>query len=119
MPIRKISSAFWSGIKWLNLPPNPGDEFKGKTFAYITKVTGASTGGAGVRIGLGDMGTAIMCQDGVCICVSAVGLAADGIQLVSCFVAGPNRSIYVTYPISVGCKAFVWSCRKGIQSWAC
>lgn len=45
-----------------------------KTFTYVTKVTGVSTGAAGAAKGTVDMLEAIACQDGVCSVVSGIGV---------------------------------------------
>ena len=79
-----------------------------KTFTYVTKVTGATTGAAGAAKGTVDFAEAVACQDGVCAFVSAVGVAADGLQICTSFIPGPNVTAIVTMPISVGCKVFVW-----------
>ena len=88
-----------------------------KTFTYVTKVTGATTGAAGAARGSVDFAEAILCQDGVCAVVSAVGVAADGLQICTSFIPGPNVTVIVTMPISVGCKIFVWCCKKSKLPW--
>ena len=88
-----------------------------KTFTYVTKVTGATTGAAGAAKGTVDFAEAVACQDGVCAFVSAVGVAADGLQICTSFVPGPNVTAIVTMPISVGCKVFVWCCKKSKLPW--
>lgn len=88
-----------------------------KTFTYVTKVTGATTGAAGVSKGSVDLAEALACQDGVCAFVSAVGVAADGLQICTSFIPGPNVTSIVTIPISVGCKTFVWCCKKSKLPW--
>ena len=93
--------------KIINLP-NRAD----KTFTYITKVTGATTGAAGAAKGSTDLIEAIACQDGICAFISAVGVAADGLQICASFIPGPNVTTIVTMPISIGCKVFVWCCKK-------
>lgn len=62
-----------------------------KTFTYVTKVTGATNG--------------------------AAGAAADGLQICASFIPGPNVTAVVTMPISVGCKVFVWCCKKSKLPW--
>jgi len=81
--------------KIINFP-----EAADKTFTYITKVTGATSGAAGLAKGSVDLAEAIACQDGICAFVSAVGVTA-----------------IVTMPISVGCKVFVWSCKRSKLPW--
>ena len=88
-----------------------------KTFTYVTKVTGATTGAAGAAKGTADFAEAVACQDGVCAFVSAVGVVADGLQICTSFVPGPNLTAIVTTPISVGCKVFVWCCKKSKLTW--
>ena len=88
-----------------------------KTFTYVTKVTGATTGAAGAAKGSVDFAEAVACQDGVCAVVSAVGVAADGLQVCASFIPGPNVTAVVTMPISVGCKVFVWCCKKSKLPW--
>ena len=43
-----------------------------KTFTYVTKVTGVSTGAAGVAKGIVDMLEAVVCQYGVGVVISAI-----------------------------------------------
>ena len=88
-----------------------------KTFTYVTKVTGATTGAAGVAKGTVDLAEAIVCQDGVCAVVSAIGVCADGLQICTSFIPGPNLTAIVTIPISVGCKVFVWCCKRSKLPW--
>ena len=98
--------------KIINLPTEAD-----KTFTYITKVTGATTGAAGAAKGTIDLTEAIACQDGICAFVSAVGVAADGLQICTSFIPGPNVTAVVTMPVSVGCKVFVWCCKKSKLPW--
>lgn len=98
--------------KIINLPTNAD-----KTFTYVTKVTGATTGAAGAAKGTVDLAEAIACQDGICAFVSAVGVAADGLQICTSFIPGPNVTAVVTMPVSVGCKVFVWCCKKSKLPW--
>ena len=88
-----------------------------KTFTYITKVTGATTGAAGAAKGTVDFAEAVACQDGICATVSAIGLAADSLQICTSFIPGPNVTAVVTMPISIGCKVFVWCCKKSKLPW--
>ena len=83
-----------------------------KSLTYITKVTGVSTGAAGAAKGTVDMLEAVACQDGVCAVVSGIGLCADGLSMATSFIPGPNVTTVVTVPISVGCKVFVYCCKK-------
>ena len=98
--------------KIINLPTNAD-----KTFTYVTKVTGATTGAAGAAKGTVDLAEALACQDGICAFVSAVGVAADGLQICTSFIPGPNVTAVVTMPVSVGCKVFVWCCKKSKLPW--
>jgi hypothetical protein len=98
--------------KIIELPENT-DKF----FTYVTKVTGATTGAAGAAKGTVDLAEAIACKDGICAVVSAVGVAADSLQICASFVPGPNVTSIVTTPISVGCKVFVWCCKKSKLPW--
>ena len=88
-----------------------------KLFTYGTKVTGATTGSAGAAKGSVDLAEAIACKDGICTVVSAVGVAADNLQICASFVPGPNVTSVVTTPVSVGCKIFVWCCKKSKLPW--
>jgi len=88
-----------------------------RTLTYVTKVTGATTGAAGVAKGSVDFAEALACQDGVCAIVSAVGVAADGLQICTSFIPGPNITSIVTLPVSVGCKVFVWCCKRSKLPW--
>lgn len=98
--------------KIINLPTNAD-----KTFTYVTKVNGATTGAAGAAKGSVDLAEAIVCQDGICAFVSAVGVAADGLQICTSFILGPNVTTVVTMPVSVGCKVFIWCCKKSKLPW--
>lgn len=89
-----------------------------KTFTFVTKLTGATTGAIGVAKGSVDFLEAVQCQDGVCAAVSAIGVAADTLQICTSFIPGPNVTSIVTTPISVGCKVFVWCCKKSMLVWA-
>lgn len=88
-----------------------------KSLTYISKIVGATTGSAGAAKGSIDLAEAIACQDGVCALVSAVGVAADGLQICTSFIPGPNFTSVITIPVSVGCKTFVWCCKKSKLPW--
>ena len=91
-----------------------------KTLTYVTKGTGVSTGAAGAAKGTFDMLEAVACQDGVCAVVSGIGVCADGLSMAASFIAGPNVTTVVTVPVSVGCKVFVYCCKKAKQMpWGC
>lgn len=98
--------------KVINLP-----ETADKTLTYVSKVTGATTGAAGAAKGSVDFLEAVACQDGVCAFISAVGVTADSLQICTSFIPGPNITSVVTMPISVGCKVFVWCCKKSKLPW--
>ena len=109
---KKLTVINKNANKIIDLP-----EAADKTFTYVTKVTGATTGAAGAAKGTVDFAEAVACQDGVCAFVSAVGVAADGLQICTSFIPGPNVTAIVTMPISVGCKVFVWCCKKSKLPW--
>jgi len=91
-----------------------------KTFTYVTKVTGVSTGAAGAAKGTVDMLEAIACQDGICAVVSGIGVCADGLSMAASFIPGPNVTTVITVPVSVGCKVFVYCCKKAKKMpWGC
>ncbi len=90
-----------------------------KLYTHVTKLVGLSTGSAGVAKGSVDLAEAIACQDGVCAVVSAVGVAADGLQICTSFIPGPNVTSLVTMPVSIGCKTFVWCCKKSKLPFGC
>jgi hypothetical protein len=85
-----------------------------KTFVFVTKLTGVTTGAAGVAKGSVDLIEAIACQDGICAAISGIGVLADSLQICASFIPGPNVTSLVTAPISVGCKVFVWCCKRSI-----
>lgn len=87
-------------------------------FKYATKITGATTGAAGAAKGTVDALEALACKDGVCFVVSCIGTAADSLQVLASFVPGPNVTALVTTPISVGCKTFVWCCKRSKLPWS-
>ena len=84
---------------------------------YITKLIGGSTGAMGVGKGTADAAEALACKDGVCFVVSCIGVTADGLQILTCWVPGPNITSLVTMPISWGCKTFVWACKNKTLPW--
>ena len=91
-----------------------------KTLTYITKLTGVSTGAAGAAKGTVDVIEAVACADGVCAVVSGVGVCADCLSMAASFVPGPNVTTVVTVPVSVGCKVFVWACKRAKHvPWGC
>ena len=92
-----------------------------KTLTYVTKVTGVSTGAAGAAKGTVDMLEAVACQDGLCAVVSGIGVCADGLSMAASFIIpGPNVTTVITVPVSVGCKVFVYCCKKAKKMpWGC
>jgi hypothetical protein len=88
-----------------------------KTYTLATKVTGVTIGATGVGKGTADLIEAIACQDGICATVSTIGVCADCLQICASFIPGPNVTTGVTTPISVGCKIFVWCCKKSKLPW--
>lgn len=115
---------FWSVPSWarvIQTVKNVNDstdnlvkisETADKTLTYVTKVTGVSTGTAGVGRGSVDMLKAIVCQYGVCAAVSILEACADTLSIATSFILGPNVTTVVTVPVSVGCKVFVYCCKK-------
>ena len=108
----KLISINKSIDKIINLPDTAD-----RTFTYITQVTGATTGATGAAKGTVDFAEAVACQDGICATVSAIGVAADGLQICTSFIPGPNVTAIVTMPVSIGCKVFVWCCKKSKLPW--
>jgi len=84
---------------------------------YITKLFGGTTGSCGLGKGAADAAEALACQDGVCFVVSCIGCTADGLQILACWVPGPNITTLVTMPLSWGCKTFVWACKNKTLPW--
>ena len=115
-PARKVYSLAKGANDAIEAPTAIGDAAN-KGFIYVTKLTGATTGAAGAGKGASDALEALACQDGICFCVSCVGTAADSLQIVASFVPGPNVTALVTTPISVGCKVFVWCCKRNKLPW--
>lgn len=115
-PARKI----WNITKSVNTileAPTGIKEGVDKGLIWTSKITGATTGAAGAAKGSIDAAEALMCQDGVCFIISCVGVGADSLQVLTSFVPGPNVTALVTMPISVGCKVFVWCCKKSKLPW--
>jgi len=84
---------------------------------YVTKLLGGTTGACGFGKGVVDAAEAWACQDGVCFVVSCIGCGADTLQMIACWVPGPNITNLVTVPVSWGCKTFVWSCKNKKLPW--
>nr|QYB19012.1 hypothetical protein [Climaconeis cf. scalaris]QYB19141.1 hypothetical protein [Climaconeis cf. scalaris] len=83
-----------------------------KTLTYVTKIIGVSTGAAGAAKETVNMLEAIACQDDVCAVVSSIGVCADSLSAAASFIPGPNVTAVITVPVSVGCKVFVFCCKK-------
>lgn len=117
-----IISPILSGLKAFNqkLCNAAGiSESANKGYTHLTKLVGASTGSAGLAKGAVDLAEAIVCRDGLCAVVSTIGCAADAISIATNFVPGANISTIVTVPVSVGCKTFVWCCKRSKLPWGC
>ena len=113
-------SKLYSLVKRINdglQSPTKIGEAANSGLEYITKITGATTGAAGVGKGTVDALEALACQDRICFAVSCVGTTADSLQICASFVPGPNVTALVTTPISVGCKVFVYCCKKSKLPW--
>jgi hypothetical protein len=118
--IKKVIKFIPNKLEVINKNVNKIVEFPDKvdkTFTYFTKITGATTGVAGVAKGSTDLIEAIACQDGICAFISGVGVVADGLQICTSFIPGPNVTIMVTTPLSMGCKVFVWCCKRSKIPW--
>lgn len=90
-----------------------------KTYTHFTKMVGASTGTAGLAKGAVDCAEALVCKDGLCAVVSGIGCIADGLTICTNFIPGPNVTTVVTVPVSVGCKTFVWACKRSSLPFGC
>jgi hypothetical protein len=88
-----------------------------KILTFWTKLIGATTGTAGIAKGTSDVMVALKDCDHVCAVISGIGVSADMLQVATTFVSGPNVTMVLTTPISVGCKTFVWCCRRGKLFW--
>lgn len=89
-----------------------------KSFTYFTKVSGATIGAGNLAKGSVDFAEAVACQDGMCATISAIGVVADGLQICTSFIPGPNVTAVVTLPVSVGCKIFVYCCKRSKLPWS-
>ena len=115
-----VPRKLWNYTKAINTlleSPTGIKDSADKGFEYATKMIGATTGAAGVGKGSIDVAEALACQDGVCAFVSSVGVCADTLQIATSFVPGPNVTALITTPVSVGCKVFVWCCKKSKLPW--
>lgn len=115
-PVRKVYSYVKGVNDFLQSPTIIGNAAN-DGIEYITKITGATTGTIGAAKGTVDALEALACQDGICFAVSCVGTAADSLQVLASFVPGPNVTALVTTPISLGCKVFVYCCKKSKLPW--
>lgn len=88
-----------------------------QTQKMVTNYYGAVTGGVGLGKGVVDTAEALVCNDGLCAAVSGVGCLADGLQILASFLPGPNITMIITSPISLGCKTFVWCCKRSKLPW--
>lgn len=96
------------------ITPKMIKEGTAKSFDQISNLFGATTGGIAAGKGIADAREALICADGLCFVVSCIGVAADSLQVIASYVAGPNVTVVVTMPISYGCKTFVYCCKRGI-----
>jgi hypothetical protein len=87
------------------------------SYTHFTKLVGATTGASGIGKGTVDIIEAVSCADGVCAVVSGIGVGADLLTTFTNFVVGPNVSTVVTIPVSVGCKTFVYCCKRAKLPW--
>lgn len=115
-PFRKIGS-YAQGINdYLQAPTVIGNAAK-DGLEYTSRLAGATTGSAGLAKGSVDALEALACQDGICFTISCIGCSADALGIAASFVPGPNVTLIVTAPISVGCKTFVWACKRAKLPW--
>lgn len=123
-----IKILIWPATKLYNIASNLNTALEApnaiktggeRMYIFVTKLTGASAGAAGLGKGTSDAAEALACGDGVCFVVSCVGVAADTLQVMGSFAPGPNVTMLVTQPISVGCKVFVWCCKRSDLKWGC
>lgn len=87
-------------------------EVSSNRFVYTTKLVGATTGTCGIRKRASDALEALACQDRVCFLISCISVSADSLTVADSYVSDANFASLVTMPISVGCKSFVWACKK-------
>lgn len=88
-----------------------------KIFGYISKIICATRDAVVVTKGSVDLVEAIACQDGICAVVSAVCVAADGLQICTAFMRGPNVTAIVKMLVYMGCKWLVCCCKRSKLSW--
>jgi hypothetical protein len=118
--VKKLSLKVYNGLVKVNKisikVTGVGDKLSDGA-KVVTKITGATSGAAGLAKGSVDVAEAIACKDGICAFVSAVGCAADSLQIMASFVPGPNVTAVITTPVSIGCKVFVWCCKRSKLPW--
>lgn len=117
-PATKVYSIV-SNLNTVLEAPNSIKTGSERMYIFVTKLAGVSAGGAGIGKGASDAVEAAVCGDGICFVVSCVGVAADTLQVVGSFAPGPNVTMLVTQPISLGCKVFVWCCKRSELPWGC
>jgi hypothetical protein len=115
-PFRTIYGYVKSVNTLLNAPVVIGDKYN-SMYTTTTKVVGVTVGSCGAAKGVADAAEALACQDGVCFVVSCVGASADVLHMLASFVPGPNFTAVVTVPLSMGCKTFVYCCKRGKMPW--
>lgn len=74
----------------------------------VTKTMGVTAGSTEIAKSSADLIEALACKDGVC---------ADSLSLFTSFIPGPNITSVITIFISVGCKVFVYCCKKSTLPW--
>lgn len=72
----------------------------------------ANIGAAGLGKGISDTLEAIKWQDGTYAIISRIGCITDSVQILASFIPGPNLMFYLTSPLSLTCKVFVWCCKR-------
>lgn len=115
IPIKVLQYA--ESLNNLLLAPTIVKDGTSKGFNHLTKLIASSTGGVGIGKGSVDALEAYACNDKICMIISCVGVAADGLQVVASLVPGPNVTVFVTVPISLSCKTFVWACKRSKLPW--
>ena len=88
-----------------------------KVVTYVSKTTGVTVGSAGIAKGSINLAEAIVCQDNICGVISGIGVCADTLSIAISFIPGPNITSVVTILVSVGCKVFVWCCKRSRLPW--
>jgi hypothetical protein len=115
-----IPRKLWNYTKSINTVLEASTGIKNgvsSSLEWTSKLVGSTTGVAGAAKGAVDAAEAFACQDRVCFVVSCVGMTADGLQIAASFVPGPNVTALITTPVSIGCKCFVYCCKKSKLPW--